>query len=590
MIRRTMRGIVHLLVASAVLLGANELHAAIAYDGDGGTNWWFDPLNWSRETPAPPCPCLPPSQDDGTGVVTASDAQINGGSLPTWDLTGEGVVYDPANDPFFAAAAGFNYPTGSPAAAIVGSDYGPEHIYRLYIARNVGTENLLTIKSGDLVISSTTVIGRSGSTTADPNEGRINQLGGRLRLPLTSMDIGLSETSGWGNGVYDYRAGIAEFSLEGGDGLRIAHGRSGTGNGNGRVIVHNPNSGGYLRTWDFNNVSYRGDGGAGNPDGVTQGVAVNEFHFENGGTRPVQVARSLTLNNGQDLTTMATMSTRLELVLNEAPTVNMDGVPLDLGLFDTNFDIGFGDNGGTVRGFGDINGDMETDAVYANADGSVFYLEGDTVSAKFGNVQYNWSISYTGEITWSDADNSVVASIAGPGTSNDVVLIGLSSEMVGVSGDFNNDGNWDCDDINALTAAIASSSSDLAFDMNGDGTISGADLTDPGDGWLAVGGANNPTDTGGNAFLVGDANLDGTVDVSDFNIWNSAKFTSTSDWCVGDFNADGSADVSDFNAWNSNKFQSSAGGAAVVPEPATTAFLVPLALLAVHSVRRRRVA
>ncbi len=177
----------------------------------------------------------------------------------------------------------------------------------------------------------------------------------------------------------------------------------------------------------------------------------------------------------------------------------------------------------------------------------------------------------------------MVASIAGPGTSNDVVLIGLSSEMVGVSGDFNNDGNWDCDDINALTAAIASSSTDLAFDMNGDGTISISDLTDPGDGWLAVGGANNPRATGGNAFLVGDANLDGTVDVSDFNIWNGKKFTSSNAWCEADFNADGVVDVSDFNSWNANKFQSSS--AAAVPEPEQT---IPLLLVGMIYLARSR--
>ena len=31
----------------------------------------------------------------------------------------------------------------------------------------------------------------------------------------------------------------------------------------------------------------------------------------------------------------------------------------------------------------------------------------------------------------------------------------------------------------------------------------------------------------GNSYLMGDANLDGVVDVSDFNAWNSNKFTST---------------------------------------------------------------
>jgi hypothetical protein len=65
--------------------------------------------------------------------------------------------------------------------------------------------------------------------------------------------------------------------------------------------------------------------------------------------------------------------------------------------------------------------------------------------------------------------------------------------------------------------------------------------------------------------LTADANLDGAVDVSDFNVWNGNKFTMTPAWCSGDFNADGSVDVSDFNAWNSNKFQTS--GPILVPEP-----------------------
>ncbi|MEM7311596.1 MAG: hypothetical protein AAF497_00455 [Planctomycetota bacterium] len=136
----------------------------------------------------------------------------------------------------------------------------------------------------------------------------------------------------------------------------------------------------------------------------------------------------------------------------------------------------------------------------------------------------------------------------------------------GVTGDFNNDGDWDCEDIDALTAAIASGSTDLSFDMNGDGSVSLEDVMDAGTGWLAVGGANNSGATGGAAFLPGDANLDGVVDVPDFNVWNSFKFTSLDAWCGGDFNADGVVDVPDFNAWNANKFTSSSSPAAV-PEP-----------------------
>ncbi|MEM7314701.1 MAG: hypothetical protein AAF497_16265, partial [Planctomycetota bacterium] len=74
----------------------------------------------------------------------------------------------------------------------------------------------------------------------------------------------------------------------------------------------------------------------------------------------------------------------------------------------------------------------------------------------------------------------------------------------------------------------------------------------------------------GAPFVHGDANLDGVVDVGDFNVWNSNKFFARPAWCDADFNADGFVDVGDFNVWNSNKFQSSAGSLAV-PEPCSVA-------------------
>ena len=67
--------------------------------------------------------------------------------------------------------------------------------------------------------------------------------------------------------------------------------------------------------------------------------------------------------------------------------------------------------------------------------------------------------------------------------------------------------------------------------------------------------------------LPGDANLDGYVDVSDFNIWNANKFTSDGSWGEGDFNSDGMVDVSDFNIWNSNKFTSAGWGEPQSPLP-----------------------
>ena len=155
----------------------------------------------------------------------------------------------------------------------------------------------------------------------------------------------------------------------------------------------------------------------------------------------------------------------------------------------------------------------------------------------------------------------------------------------GVNGDFNGDLNWDCADIDALVAEVVAGTNNAAFDMNGDGEVNVQDITGAG-GWLEVGGANNPDQTGGNPFLVGDANLNGSVDVSDFNVWNMNKFTNTAEWCAGDFNADGSVDVSDFNLWNMAKFQSS--DVAAVPEPSCGWVALLIGLLAMRRVHQER--
>ncbi|MEM7312861.1 MAG: PEP-CTERM sorting domain-containing protein [Planctomycetota bacterium] len=150
-----------------------------------------------------------------------------------------------------------------------------------------------------------------------------------------------------------------------------------------------------------------------------------------------------------------------------------------------------------------------------------------------------------------------------------------------VDGDFNNDGAYDCADIDALTGDIAAGSNTASFDLTGDGNV---DLADR-DAWLSEAGEANLGP--GKSYLVGDGSLDGVVDVSDFGIWNANKFTNNDAWCSGDFNADGVVDVSDFGAWNANKFTASdAAAPAAVPEPSTLALLIPAGLL--FALRRRR--
>ncbi len=110
--------------------------------------------------------------------------------------------------------------------------------------------------------------------------------------------------------------------------------------------------------------------------------------------------------------------------------------------------------------------------------------------------------------------------------------------------------------------------------------------TNAGDDGLFVDVSQTPTEVQLAAYLAlpGDANGDMVVDVSDFNIWNSNKFSSGTTWITGDFNGDGNTDVSDFNIWNGNKFSSVA---MAVPEPQLVAWLwASLLLIACQRVCR----
>lgn len=147
------------------------------------------------------------------------------------------------------------------------------------------------------------------------------------------------------------------------------------------------------------------------------------------------------------------------------------------------------------------------------------------------------------------------------------VLLNVVSLMT--SGDFNGDGNFDCQDIDSLVSEIANGTNNSLFDVTGDGLVNVADR----DEWLAqAGAANLPS---GSPYLLGDADLDGFVDGTDFLAWNSSKFSNTAAWCSGDFTADGVVDGADFLAWNSNKFTSA--DALAVPEPAVGGLLLLLA-------------
>jgi hypothetical protein len=98
--------------------------------------------------------------------------------------------------------------------------------------------------------------------------------------------------------------------------------------------------------------------------------------------------------------------------------------------------------------------------------------------------------------------------------------------------------------------------------------------------------------------LPGDANGDGSVDGSDFGLWNTHKFTCGTDWTRGDFNGDGCTDGSDFGIWNANKFTEinlgrpaafaamTASGLTAVPEPGSALGVAGLLVLLAWGRRR----
>jgi hypothetical protein len=141
-----------------------------------------------------------------------------------------------------------------------------------------------------------------------------------------------------------------------------------------------------------------------------------------------------------------------------------------------------------------------------------------------------------------------------------------------VDGDFNDDGFYNCLDVDALVGVIAASSHGPLFDLTGDGLVNQIDLT----AWLAEAGDENLPSH--NPYLPGDANLDGNVDGLDFVEWNSHKFAVVAAWCAGDFNANGVVDGLDFVVWNSHKF-TSAASSVTVPEPASVTLLLTLAAI-----------
>lgn len=143
--------------------------------------------------------------------------------------------------------------------------------------------------------------------------------------------------------------------------------------------------------------------------------------------------------------------------------------------------------------------------------------------------------------------------------------------------DLNDDGQADVADINLLHQAVRSNSTDLALDVNHDGTVNGTDRTV----WVE-------------ALLhtfYGDANLDGQFNTSDFvQVFQRGEYEDTiasnSGWDEGDWDGDGDFGSGDLVfAFQAGGFETGPRAAVPVPEPIGA---LPVFILSLLAACRRR--
>ena len=126
-----------------------------------------------------------------------------------------------------------------------------------------------------------------------------------------------------------------------------------------------------------------------------------------------------------------------------------------------------------------------------------------------------------------------------------------SFELQAMAGDFDGDYVVGCDEVDQLAAAIFGGMGPIeTFDLNEDNLVDGQDME-----VLFASIATHRLHSR-DRLLSGDANLDGAVDGSDFNIWANNRFAKVSGSCQADFNLDGIVDASDLSIWSENRFRS----------------------------------
>ena len=200
-----------------------------------------------------------------------------------------------------------------------------------------------------------------------------------------------------------------------------------------------------------------------------------------------------------------------------------------------------------------------------NADGALEWAQ------QFGtpewDVGYDLSSDGLGNVYVSGTTRGSLGALnAG---SRDVFVAKFTTGLPEPVADFDNNGDVNVNDVDALVDEIVKYTYDFGFDLNGDAIINIEDLNQWRSDAATANGFADP-------YLPGDANLDGSVDAADLNHLAPSWLQDVARWSAGDFTADGRVNAADLNElaanWQGRVNATEANQS--VPEPSSIVLLL----------------
>ena len=218
---------------------------------------------------------------------------------------------------------------------------------------------------------------------------------------------------------------------------------------------------------------------------------------------------------------LATFDTRFDLVVNNlAPVISVDEPEVTVA------------DGATATNTGSFS-DVGDDIVSLSASVGEILTEGDGT--------WSWVLATVDGPDDSQTVTIIATDSDGDQTAVTFELFDNDADEGPLSLDINLDAAVDVLDADAMVLEIATGGENARFDLSLDGFVNDADLA----AWLSEAALQHGYEE---AYLLGDSNLDGSVNAIDLNAMALNWQSEASGWSLGDFTANGRVNASDLNA------------------------------------------